>query len=115
MLVLSGSATAYLLVESFQQSAQARVARSEERAARACRDISDRFRLVVSDWSGPEIDDDRKSELVRAVQGALASANGIEGGIWRDGAGSLAYAFQPMREPGRRPTFLPRNRPRSAR
>jgi signal transduction histidine kinase len=93
MLVLSGSATAYLLVESFQQSAQARVARSEERAARACRDISDRFRLVVSDWSGPEIDDDRKSELARAVQGALASANGIEGGIWRDGAGSLAYAF----------------------
>ena len=93
MLVLSGSATAYLLFESFQQSAQARVARSEERAARACRDISDRFRLVVSTWSGPEIDDHRKDELARAVQAALASANGIEGGIWQDNAGSLAYAF----------------------
>jgi MFS family permease len=93
MLALSGSATAYLLFESFQQTAQARVARSEERAARACRDIFDRFRLVVTTWSGPEFDDDRKGELARAVQTALASANGIEGGIWQDGAGSLAYAF----------------------
>jgi hypothetical protein len=50
MLVLSGSATAYLLFESFQQSAQVRVARSEERAARACRDISDRFHLMLSGW-----------------------------------------------------------------
>ncbi|MBV8921803.1 MAG: HAMP domain-containing histidine kinase [Bradyrhizobium sp.] len=93
MLVLSGSATAYLLFESFQQSAQARVARSEERAARACRDISDRFRPVVSTWSGSPIDEPRKSELASIVQAALASANGVEGGIWRDGVGSLAYAF----------------------
>jgi signal transduction histidine kinase len=81
------------LVESFQQSAQARVVRSEERAGRACRDISDRFRLVVSDWSGSDLDDHRKQELARAVQAALAPANGVEGGIWRDTTGSLAYAF----------------------
>jgi signal transduction histidine kinase len=91
MLVLSGTATAYLLVESFQQSAQARVARSEERAARACRDIVDRFRLVVS--SGSLVGDISRSEFASAVQAALAPANGVEGGIWQDGAGSLAYAF----------------------
>ena len=43
MLVVSGAATAYLLVKSFQQTSNARVARSEELVARACRDIADRY------------------------------------------------------------------------
>jgi hypothetical protein len=52
MLVLSRAATAYLLFESFQQTANARVARSEELVARACREIADRYQLFVSGWAG---------------------------------------------------------------
>lgn len=93
MLVLSGAATAYLLFESFQQTANARVARSEELVARACRDIADRYQFFVSGWAGGPIDDRLKQELTTLLQAALASAPGVEGGIWQADAGSLAYAF----------------------
>src|SRR5947209_1392477 len=52
MLVASGTATAYLLFESFQQGSNARLLRSEELAARACRDIADRYQFFVTGWSG---------------------------------------------------------------
>src|SRR5262245_6615841 len=93
MLVLSGSATAYLLFASFQQSAQARIAQSEDHAVRACRDMSDRYRLFASGRTGSPLDDGLKGELVGVVQAALAHANGMEGGIWQEDAGVLAYAF----------------------
>ncbi|WP_024508565.1 HAMP domain-containing sensor histidine kinase [Bradyrhizobium sp. ARR65] len=93
MLVISGAATAYLLVESFQQTANARVARAEELVARACRDIADRYQASTSDRIGPAIDDKLKQQLAALVQAALATAIGVEGGIWQADAGSLAYAF----------------------
>jgi hypothetical protein len=93
MLVVSGGATAYLLFESFQQTSNARVARSEELAARACRDISDRYQFFVSGWGGGPVDDQLKQQLTAVVQSALANAIGVEGGIWQADAGSLAYAF----------------------
>jgi signal transduction histidine kinase len=93
MLVVSGAATAYLLIESFQQTANARAARSEELVARACRDIGDRYQFFVSGWAGGPIDDRLKQELTTLVQAALTSVAGVEGGIWQTDAGSLAYAF----------------------
>jgi signal transduction histidine kinase len=93
MLVLSGAATGYLLFESFRQTANARVARSEELVARACRDIADRYQFFVSGWTGGPIDDRLKQELTTLVQAALAGATGVEGGVWQAEAGSLAYAF----------------------
>jgi signal transduction histidine kinase len=93
MLVVSGATTAYLLFESFRQTSNARVARSEELVARACRDIADRYQFFVSGWGGGPVDDQLKQELVTVVQAALSSAVGVEGGIWRADAGSLAYAF----------------------
>ena len=87
MLVLSGAATGYLLYESFQQTANARVARSEELVARACRDIADRYQFFVSGWTGGQIDDRLKQELTTLVQVALSSATGVEGGIWQADAG----------------------------
>lgn len=92
MLVVSGAATGYLLFESFRQTSNARVARSEELVARACRDVADRYQFFVSGWSGP-IDDRLKQELVTVVQTALSGATGVEGGIWQADSGSLAYAF----------------------
>ncbi|MEK9282595.1 HAMP domain-containing histidine kinase [Bradyrhizobium sp. ISRA442] len=93
MLVVSGIATGYLLFESFQQTANARLARSEELVARACRDLADRYQFFVAGWSGGPIDDRLKGELTGVTQTALAGAAGVEGGIWQADAGSLAYAF----------------------
>jgi signal transduction histidine kinase len=93
MLVASGAATAYLLLESFRQTSNARVARSEELIARACRDIADRYQFFVTGWGGGPIDDWLKQELGTLVQVALSNATGVEGGIWHAEAGSLAYAF----------------------
>jgi signal transduction histidine kinase len=93
MLVVSGTTTAYLLFESFRRTSNARVARSEELVARACRDIADRYQFFVSGWSGAHVDERLKQELVDVVQTALSSAVGVEGGIWQADAGSLAYAF----------------------
>ena len=93
MLVVSGAATAYLLFESFRQTSNARVARSEELVARACRDIADRYQFFVSGWSGARVDDRLRQELVNVIQAALSNAVGVEGGIWQGDAGSLAYAF----------------------
>src|SRR5229473_3112782 len=93
MLVVSGTATAYLLIESYQQTSNARVARSEELVARACRDIADRYQFFVTGWSGAPVDDRLKEELGTVVQAALSNAVGVEGGIWQTDIGSLTYAF----------------------
>jgi signal transduction histidine kinase len=93
MLVVSGAATGYLLFESFWRTSNARVARSEELVARACRDVADRYQFFVSGWGGGPIDDRLKRDLVTVVQTALSGAVGVEGGIWKADSGSLAYAF----------------------
>jgi signal transduction histidine kinase len=93
MLVVSGTATAYLLIESYQQTSNARVARSEDLVARACRDIADRYQFFVSGWRGAPVDDRLKEELGTLTQAALSSAVGVEGGVWQADTGSLAYAF----------------------
>jgi signal transduction histidine kinase len=93
MLVVSGLATGYLLFESFEQTANARVARSEELVARACRDLADRYQFFVAGWGGAPIDDQLKQQLTVVTQTALSGANGVEGGVWQVDAGSLAYAF----------------------
>lgn len=93
MLVVSGIATGYLLFESFQQTSDARLARSEELVARACRDLADRYQFFVAAWHGGPIDDRLRQQLTAVTQTALAAANGVEGGIWKADDGSLAYAF----------------------
>ncbi|MFC5321178.1 sensor histidine kinase [Bradyrhizobium oligotrophicum] len=93
MLAVSGAATGYLLVESFQQSADARVARAQDLVVRACRDIADRYQFFVSGWSGAPVDDKLKQDLLPVVRSALSGAPGVEGGIWQAESGSLAYAY----------------------
>lgn len=93
MLAVSGAATGYLLFESFQQTANARIARSEELVARACRDLADHYQFFVAGWGGGKIDDQLKQQLTAVTQTALASAAGVEGGVWHAESGSLAYAF----------------------
>lgn len=93
MLVVSGAATGYLLFESFQQTSNARLARSEELVARACRDLADRYQIFAVGWRGGPIDDQLRQQLTALTQTALAAANGVEGGLWQADDGSLAYAF----------------------
>ena len=93
MLAVSGVATGYLLFESFQQTADARLARSEELVARACRDLADRYQFYVSGWRGGPVDDQLKGQLTDVARTALADAPGVEGGVWQAEQGSLAYAF----------------------
>lgn len=93
MLVVSGATTGYLLFESFRQTSNARVARSEELVARACRDIADRYQFFTTGLGGASIDDRLKRDLAMLVQTALSDAPGVEGGIWLADSGSLAYAF----------------------
>jgi len=50
-------------------------------------------KFFVSGWPGGPIDDQLKQKFTTLVQAALASAAGVEGGIWQADAGSLAYAF----------------------
>lgn len=64
MLVVSGVATGYLLFDSFRQTSNARVARSEELVARACREVADRYQFFVSGWGGGPIEDRLKRDLV---------------------------------------------------
>jgi hypothetical protein len=63
MLVVSGATTRYLLFESFRPTSNARVARSEDLVARACRDIADRYQFFVTGWGGGSVDDRLKQEL----------------------------------------------------
>ncbi|MGL9617060.1 HAMP domain-containing sensor histidine kinase [Bradyrhizobium sp. U531] len=93
MLVISGIATGYLLFASFQQTANARLARSDDLAARACRDLADRYQFFVTGWGGSEVDDELKQQLATVARSALSGSVGVEGGIWQADTGSLAYAF----------------------
>ena len=93
MLVVSGTATAFLLLKSFLQSSNARVARAEDAVDIACRDIAERYQFLVAGWSDATIDDRLKAELAIILKTALAPAMGVEGGFWRAEQGSLAYAY----------------------
>jgi signal transduction histidine kinase len=95
MLAASAVVTGYLLLEFYRQSANAQVARAEDQAVRACRDIADDYARSVglggnASGSGKEV---LTARLVPVVQAALAHSSGMEGGIWQAGTGSLAYAF----------------------
>jgi hypothetical protein len=93
MLAAAGVATGFLLLEFYRQSASAQVGRAEDTVARACRELADHYQLILSGRSEGPIDDALKQQLIPVVQSALASAQGVEGGIWKADTGSLAYAF----------------------
>jgi signal transduction histidine kinase len=96
MLAVSGSATGFLLLEFYRQSANAQVGRAEEVVSRACREIGDRYASLAANWRGsPDnaTSDELREQLTTVVQATLARAPGVEGGIWRANEGTLAYAF----------------------
>jgi signal transduction histidine kinase len=88
-------AVGVLLVQQSQQSAAARVGRAQAVVARACDLIRDRFEFYVAGWTAPAglAEPGLRRDLATAVGLALAEQDGVEGGIWSQDAGALAYAF----------------------
>jgi len=89
-------AVGVLLVQLFEQTTAAQVARAEAVVARSCDLIRDRFAFYAAGWKGPvrSLDDaGLRHDLADAVGLALSRQEGVEGGIWQTEAGPLAYAF----------------------
>jgi hypothetical protein len=106
MLVVSGVATAYLLVQSFRQTSNARVARAEELVARACRDIADRFQS-----SDAAAGDDRgRQQLAPLVQdrivGHFLGQGVFESVLDLGNRGLLVEKFRKLQIEQRRHDFL---------
>ncbi len=97
LLSLAASlAVALLLLQLYDETAVARVARADAVIARGCDLIRDRFGFFASGWSdaSPNLDDaGLRSSLANVVGLALAGQEGVEGGIWQTDAGPLAYAY----------------------
>lgn len=96
MMVLSAGATGFLLVSFFRESATAQVERAQDRTIAACRALSDRYAFFASGWRGPGsagLDEPLRRQLTGVASAALMRSAGIEGGIWHERDGSLAYAF----------------------
>lgn len=88
-LLASAAATAYLLFGLYTQSTAVQISQAEIAAGRACREVIDRYTVLVR--QGQE--EGGGAELAGVVSAALAGWTGIEGGIWSAASGSLAYAF----------------------
>jgi signal transduction histidine kinase len=99
LLVLLGVAAGgvgALMIGLFKQSATAQARQAEAEIGRACDGIASAYRFYTVGWQGPPpdvADAALRRDLGAVVQTALRDRAGIEGGIWQDDTGSLAYAF----------------------
>jgi signal transduction histidine kinase len=88
-----------MLVALYKETTTQRTDRAATSIARACDAI-----VREADSSGATAG--TKADYAIAVERALASFPGVEGGVWRSGLGSLAYAY-PTYEGGGQKTDLP--------
>ena len=110
-------AVGWLLVQLYRQSASAQTARAAAAVAQACDRIVDRYGFYVTGWAGPpdaRIDAAMRRDLATLVQVALSVSRGVEGGIWQQGQGSLAYSFPTYAGTGPKTDLPQAERPRIA-
>ncbi len=98
LVLLSAAALAagVLMVGLFRQSATAQARQAEAEIGRACDAIGGAYRFFSTGWQGPPAgaaNDALRRGLTAVVQAALRDRPGVEGGVWQDHSGSLAYAF----------------------
>jgi len=97
LLLLSAAALAAgtLMVDLFRQSATARAGQAEAEIGRACDAIAAAYRSASLGREGATGSGEEAihGDLGAVVESALRDRPGIEGGIWRSDAGSVAYAF----------------------
>jgi signal transduction histidine kinase len=96
LLVAAAAAAGVLMFGLFRQSASARLGQADAEIGRACDAIGEAYRFYSSGWHGRDTaiqDDSFRSGLTTVLQTALRRREGVEGGIWHRGNGSLAYAY----------------------
>lgn len=89
-------AVGWLLLQLYRQSNSAQVARAAASVAQACDRIVDGYAFYVTGWAGPtggRPDARLRRDLTAIAQVALATSRGMEGGVWQQGVGALAYAY----------------------
>ncbi|MBN8899853.1 MAG: hypothetical protein J0H57_02380, partial [Rhodospirillales bacterium] len=94
--LLACAVVGVLLVQLYQVSNVARVGQAEAVIARACDLVRDRYAFYVAGWHGPVppgADARLRTDLTAVVSLALAPVPEVEGGIWQQDTGSLAYAY----------------------
>jgi len=108
LLVCAAGATGILMFDMFQQSATAQTGRAQVEIEQACDAIAGTYRFYTSGWheKNPDLADASfRRDLNAVVQSALHDRSGIEGGIWHENAGSLAYAFPTYQGAGPKTDF----------
>jgi signal transduction histidine kinase len=91
----------------FQQSATAQAGQAEAEIGRACDAITSAYRFYTTGVAGSGVAaESLRRGLGEVLQTALLNRYGIEGGIWQEAVGSLAYAFPTYQGSGRK-TDLP--------
>ncbi|CAM3607793.1 sensor histidine kinase [Paracidovorax anthurii] len=90
LLIGACALVAVVIVGLYRSGSGAQVAAGRDRAARACEDIALRYARSAPQAAAdaPQVD------LLRVLlQMVLREAPHVEGGVWRDGPGMLAYAY----------------------
>ncbi|MEA1672070.1 HAMP domain-containing sensor histidine kinase [Nitrospirillum sp. BR 11163] len=96
IVVIAAFAIGVLMTGLFQRSAAALVGQGEAEAGQACEAQAGAFRFYASGWRGHAASMDPmtiRDGLEPVVRSALRDRPGIEGGIWQEDAGSLAYSY----------------------
>ena len=94
LTLAASAAVGVLLVQLYQSSTTAQVERAQAVVAHACDVVRDRYAFYVAGWDGAGAGDAGFGRQLAAVVAAgLAAQPGVEGGIWSQAAGSLAYAY----------------------
>ena len=93
---MASIAVGVLLVQLYRQSTVAQVGRAAAEVTQGCDSIEQRYVFYTAGWqsAAPAQADQRlASDLLAVVSLALAHKDRLEGGIWQEGSGSLAYAY----------------------
>lgn len=93
MSLIACVAVGLLLLQLYEQSNTAQLQRSEAVAVASCSRIRDRYQFYVSGWKGGPLDADTRAGLTTVVAAALHDQQGVEGGLWQENGGSVAYAY----------------------
>ncbi|MDO9712201.1 sensor histidine kinase [Paracraurococcus lichenis] len=94
LFLLAAIVAGSTLVSLYRDGTTERLRRAEAALARGCDAITERYRFATTgsariDWQDPET----VQLLTAATLVALRDLPGVEGGLWRSGAGPLAYAY----------------------
>lgn len=94
LFLLAALVAGAALVSFYREGTAERLRRAEAAVARGCDAIAERYRFATAgsasvDWAAPETE----RALTAAGLLALRDLVGVEGGLWRSGAGPVAYAY----------------------